>query len=235
MSHADPSSTPPQGVARRIDAAAAERRRRIVDAALQLFSECDYDAVQMDEVARIAGVAKPTLYRYFPTKEALFLEGIERILTELQHDVELAGKDPATAPEALRSVIRCVFLALARCTAAIHAFDGADAQLGERGRGVIRSRVRSIRVVLEHILSRGVAEGAFRDVDEALTAVTILGSIRMSAAQASARRRPVALRLLTDFIERGISAVPRHDTVSGSDGGDASGRDPSPAAQMQEA
>lgn len=192
-----------------LTAGSAERRRRIVDAALQLFSETDYGAVQMDDVAHLAGVAKPTLYRYFPTKEALFLEGIERLLSELQHDVQQAEHDPATADEALRTVIGHVFAVLAQCTAAIHAFDGGENQIGERGRSVIRSRVRSIRVVVERILARGVAEGAFRSLDVEGTAVAILGAVRMSAAQASARRRGQALKALMAFVECGVAETTR--------------------------
>jgi AcrR family transcriptional regulator len=188
-----------------LHAGSAERRRRIVDAALQLFSETDYGAVQMDDVATLAGVAKPTLYRYFPTKEALFLEGIERLLSELQHEVEQAEREPATADVALRAVIRCVFNALAQCTAAIRAFDGGENQIGERGRSVIRSRVRSIRVVVERILGRGVQEGVFRGLDVEGTAVAILGAVRMSAAQATTRKRSQALRALITFVECGVA------------------------------
>lgn len=199
-----------------LPAGAAERRRRIVDAALQLFSETDYGAVQMDDVAQLAGVAKPTLYRYFPTKEALFLEGIERILSELQHEVERAEADPAGADQALRAVMGHVFGALAQCTAAIHAFDGGENQIGERGRSVIRHRVRSIRVVIERILSRGVAEGAFRSLDIEGTAVAILGAVRMSAAQASATRRNRALKALISFVEFGVAepAAPHDRNLS---------------------
>lgn len=197
-------------------AGTAERRRRILDAALQLFSETDYGAVQMDDVARIAGVAKPTLYRYFATKEALFLEGIERILAELQQDVERAERDPQRADEALTAVIRHVFTALAHCTAAIHAFDGGDNQIGERGRSVIRARVRSIRVVLERILVRGMQEGSFRALDPEGTSVAILGAARMSAAQSSPRRRAAALKALISFVESGVSqaSMPQSPSLS---------------------
>lgn len=188
-----------------LPAGSAARRRRIVDAALHLFSETDYGAVQMDDVAQLAGVAKPTLYRYFPTKEALFLEGIERLLSQLQHDVEAAEQAPVSADEALRSVIGHVFAVLAQCIAAIHAFDGGENQIGERGRSVIRSRVRSIRGVFEHILARGVGEGAFRSLDVEGTAVAILGAVRMSAAQATSRKRSQALRALITFVECGVA------------------------------
>jgi AcrR family transcriptional regulator len=183
---------------------AAERRRRIVDAALQLFSETDYGAVQMDDVARAAVVAKPTLYRYFPTKEALFLEVIEQLLCELQADVEAVADQDQPAPEALRGAVRHVFLALSRCTAVIHAFDGADGQLGERGRTAVRSRVRSIRTVMERILSRGVESGDFRAMEVDLTDAAILGACRMSAALAPTRRRSAALEALLDFTGRGV-------------------------------
>jgi AcrR family transcriptional regulator len=188
-------------------ASATERRRRIVDAALHLFSETDYGAVQMDDVARTAVVAKPTLYRYFPTKEALFLEVIEQLLAELEADVASVAAQDCPAPDSLRGAIRRVFLALSRCTAVIHAFDGADGQLGEKGRTAVRRRVRSIRTVVERILSRGVEAGQFRAIEVDLTATAILGACRMSAALAPAGRRSAALETLLDFTCRGVLAA----------------------------
>lgn len=48
------------------------RRERILDAAAELGSAADYDRVQMVDVAKSAGVAIGTLYRYFPSKTHLF-------------------------------------------------------------------------------------------------------------------------------------------------------------------
>ena len=50
-----------------------ERRRRIIDAAMELAAEGGYDAVQMREVAARAEVALGTLYRYFASKERLLV------------------------------------------------------------------------------------------------------------------------------------------------------------------
>lgn len=49
------------------------RQRRILQAAEQLGTETDLDHVQMHEVAKRAGVAIGTLYRYFPSKTHLFV------------------------------------------------------------------------------------------------------------------------------------------------------------------
>lgn len=47
------------------------RRRRVLDAAMELASEGGYEAVQMRDVAARAEVALGTLYRYFSSKDQL--------------------------------------------------------------------------------------------------------------------------------------------------------------------
>ena len=63
-----------------------KRRQRMSQAAVRLFTEHAYADVHMDAIAAAAGVAKPTLYRYFATKEALFIEALECALEELRDD-----------------------------------------------------------------------------------------------------------------------------------------------------
>jgi AcrR family transcriptional regulator len=48
------------------------RRDRIVQAAIDLLADADYESVQMRDVAEHAGVALGTLYRYFSSKEHLY-------------------------------------------------------------------------------------------------------------------------------------------------------------------
>ena len=45
--------------------------------ASQMFAERAYVEVQMDELAKAAEVAKPTIYRYFNSKEDLFLQALD--------------------------------------------------------------------------------------------------------------------------------------------------------------
>jgi TetR/AcrR family transcriptional repressor of mexJK operon len=48
------------------------RERAILDAALKVFAATGYSGAKIDDVATEAGVTKPTLYSYFPSKESLF-------------------------------------------------------------------------------------------------------------------------------------------------------------------
>ncbi len=61
------------GDERPLRADARRNRERILDAAKAVFAEFGAEA-QMDDVARSAGVGVGTVYRHFPTKEALLVE-----------------------------------------------------------------------------------------------------------------------------------------------------------------
>ncbi len=56
---------------RPLRADARRNRERVLVAAREAFAECGY-AVPLDEIAVRAGVGPGTVYRHFPTKEALF-------------------------------------------------------------------------------------------------------------------------------------------------------------------
>jgi TetR/AcrR family transcriptional repressor of mexJK operon len=49
-----------------------ERSKRILDAAEKVFTAEGYGAATMEEVARVAGMSKKTIYALFPDKEHLF-------------------------------------------------------------------------------------------------------------------------------------------------------------------
>lgn len=85
---------------RRPRADAIRNRERILEAAAHVFGACGREA-KLDAVARQAGVGIGTLYRHFPTREALFDAVYRREVDQL---VELAQRlEQASAPvESLR-------------------------------------------------------------------------------------------------------------------------------------
>lgn len=86
---------------------AARNRARVLEVAYETFA-ADGLAVPIDEIARRAGVGAGTVYRHFPTKEALFQAVIaERIRGVVQEGrTLLAEADPADALFAfLRSMV----------------------------------------------------------------------------------------------------------------------------------
>jgi AcrR family transcriptional regulator len=59
-------------------------KERVLEAALEIFSQKGFHPATTDEIAERAGVGKGTLYRYFETKEKLFAELVRLRLEELE-------------------------------------------------------------------------------------------------------------------------------------------------------
>lgn len=75
----------------------AERRARVVDAAMALAREGGYDAVQMREVSARADVALGTIYRYFSSKDEILSEGLVTWVEHLRDRLARRARRGATA------------------------------------------------------------------------------------------------------------------------------------------
>jgi len=85
------------------EAASAKRSRiqqknrgAILEAALQVFSVHGFRGSTIDQIAERAGMSKPNLLYYFPSKEAIYVSVLERTLTEWLAPLE--ALDPAGDP-----------------------------------------------------------------------------------------------------------------------------------------
>lgn len=88
----------------RMRADAERNRQRVLEAARELFAESGY-TVSMDEVARRAAVGIGTLYRHFPTKEALIAAASEQRFAEILTYYRTVCRGSADPVEALRLLL----------------------------------------------------------------------------------------------------------------------------------
>jgi TetR/AcrR family transcriptional regulator, cholesterol catabolism regulator len=88
------------------------RRERVLAAAMELGAAGGYDAVQMRDVAQTAGVALGTIYRYFPSKDALLAAAMLAWMEDLE------GRVGKRAPAGETTAAR-VFDVLRRAVATI--------------------------------------------------------------------------------------------------------------------
>lgn len=78
----------------------SERKRgTVLDAATSLFLSKGYDGTTMDEVAALAGVSKPTLYRYFADKERLYAAIVAATTDDIDGLLRLVAEELATADD----------------------------------------------------------------------------------------------------------------------------------------
>ena len=94
--------------ARPLRADAARNRARVLDIAYETFA-AEGLSVPIDEIARRAGVGAGTVYRHFPTKEALFAAVIEDRMQHLVDDGYALLKSEGPG-EALFTYLRSIVL-----------------------------------------------------------------------------------------------------------------------------
>ncbi len=107
---------------------AQAKRERIHRAAQTLFMRHGFEATSMDAIAEVAAVSKPTLYRYYQHKEALFIAVLQQLalhrvsgdpLLDVQNrpmDSLAALEEALTlwAQETLKNLLQPAYVGLAR-------------------------------------------------------------------------------------------------------------------------
>lgn len=65
-----------------------EKRRKVRQAALEVFLRYGYRKVTMDDIAQGVGISRPALYLVFPNKEAVFRDVVQAGLENLLEEIE---------------------------------------------------------------------------------------------------------------------------------------------------
>ncbi len=83
------------------------REDAIVVSVNRLLAEKGFDLMTVDEVAADVGIAKASLYKHFPSKEALAAAAMVRVLEQAWATLEQFNTQPEVAPvEKLKAVVR---------------------------------------------------------------------------------------------------------------------------------
>jgi AcrR family transcriptional regulator len=95
--------------ARDLKAEAPATGARILDAAFEAVARFGLSRLTVDDVARLAGVSRQTVYRYFDSKDALILALVAREEEALLEGVRAAHREAPSLREAIRrSVLFCL-------------------------------------------------------------------------------------------------------------------------------
>ncbi|QTL05251.1 TetR/AcrR family transcriptional regulator [Aquabacter sp. L1I39] len=140
----------------------AARRQDILKAALEEFTRAGFGAARLEDVARAAGVAKGTLYLYFPNKQALF-EGLvkENIAPVMADAAELLPHFPGTTRDLVRLLADMLVARVLQGSAAgvLRLMIAEGARFPELAafhhREVVSQTLPLVRAVMERGLARG--------------------------------------------------------------------------------
>jgi AcrR family transcriptional regulator len=152
------------------------RRSEILAAATKLFGNKGFDATLMDEIAKVAGLAKGTLYLYFKSKDDIYQAVVRQALAEVD---ELTRQHVDAAPGfrgryAAFIRVRIAYWQDQNVLYRVILSMGRAPQYRKKSIGWQREAV----VYLADLLEQGAAEGSIPQQDFLAVAWTTMDAIR---------------------------------------------------------
>lgn len=177
------------------------RRRRLVDAAAKLFAARGFEATSMDDIAHQAGAGKPTLYRYFDGKNALFEAVFVDALDTLEARLDIAEATSGGHAETLLAMLRPVAAMFREHVASLRALSDAASGADRLRRRILRQRRGRIEARIAGVLARAHAADALRIADPRLAARLLIGTVWSGTTSADYDDETVARAVVGLFID----------------------------------
>lgn len=161
----------------------------ILDSAADVFAEKGYEGARVEELARVAGVNKATLYYQIGDKEALYHAVLERAFRRTADEIEAVLHESEDCEEQIRRFITIFARTTGntRYTAPI-----LLREIASGGRNLPDAAVKQMGRILgalSNALERGTAQGLFRPVNGFMVHMMIVGSLTLYSANEPIRRR----------------------------------------------
>jgi TetR/AcrR family transcriptional regulator, cholesterol catabolism regulator len=186
---------------------AEERKAEIVLTAAQLFDEAGYANTTMEDIARAVGIAKPTLYHYFPSKDEILYDIHGEFIDLLidRHNQRLAvGLGPE---QQLLEVIADILELMETHRGHVRVFFEHYRELPAAQQATIKVKRDSYEKAVETIFREGCESGVFRDLDPRLASLATFGMCNWGYQwyQAAGKYRPRELAyIFWGFLVNGI-------------------------------
>src|SRR3984893_11450104 len=183
------------------------KRDRILAAGLKLFANQTYQAVTMDRVAETAGVAKGTLYLYFPSKEALYLgilsDGLETVSKRYQAKMDTRQD----VGERLRHAIDVSIQFYDERRDLLRLISTEEPRLAEARNRLIQNWRERGYIFYTTLIEERMRTGVFGQPDSRAATLAILGGIRSVLLYYGATRPAQSIsEELGDFFLKGLVA-----------------------------
>jgi AcrR family transcriptional regulator len=187
-----------------------ERRRQLLDAALEVFVSQGYHAAAMDDIAERAGVSKPVLYQHFPGKLELYLALLDESVDALVATVRDALSSTQDNKQRVAATFGAYFEYMGGKGEAYRLVFESD--LGNEA--AVRDKLERGQRECAALISPIVRQDAGLDDDEArLLSVGMVGLAQVTARYWLGTRdrvpRATAEQLVARLAWRGISGWPR--------------------------
>jgi AcrR family transcriptional regulator len=180
-----------------------ESRKKIIDAAMYVFSKQGFMKATIRDIAKHAGISIGGVYLYFKNKEELYKSLIDERRRDIGALIEVTTAAAESATKALSDFLKLYLEYALKHKEFIllhireHGFTF--------GREEKKQFFRSQKKVIERIILKGISTGEFRDCDAKKMSDILMGSLRgivLSVALDDDVR--ITHKMVSEFIFRGL-------------------------------
>jgi AcrR family transcriptional regulator len=153
-----------------------ETRSKLIESAVNLFSNRGYNAASVDDICAEAGVSKGAFYHHFKSKQAIFLALLDDWLQTIDNAIE-ASKDK-TVPETFMQITNAFPYIFATAGEGLPMFLEFWLQ-ASRDEKIWRASIAPYRRYHKHftaLIKKGVDEGSFVKVNPELMSRMIMST-----------------------------------------------------------
>ena len=205
--------TPAPAIRATVEARAARDnpvQRRIIDAAVELFSRKGFDGTSVQEVVDAARVTKGAMYHYFRSKDDLLYEIYHELITEQLAALDRIRATRLPAPDTLHAVIVDLVVSTAARIQSAAVFAREAHKLAGEPMAALRAQRREYHEGVRELVARGQREGAFAVTASAETVTLMVFGIVNQLSQWYRPDGPTSPRQLADevagFVLAGLGA-----------------------------
>lgn len=174
-----PSACPLTRLARRRRKVA--RPQELLDAALTLFIEKGLAGTRTDDVAKLAGVSKGTLYLYYPSKDELFKAVVRAHLTQvIVEGGDLVDQYEGSSSELLQALAQTWWSRVGQSQAAgiIKLIVAEAANFPDLAQFYMDEVVEPCHRLLGRAVQRGIDRGEFRPMDVSSVVMALVAPVQ---------------------------------------------------------
>ena len=155
-----------------------EKRESILNTAGKMFGRYGIQKTNLSDIARLARVAKATIYNHFGSKDQVYLEVLQAEADEMVRKINLGVGRVSSPIEKIRAFVHCKFTCMTDAVNIVSlGREGVDSVIPTTG-GIRQNLFEREVGILSSIFDLGVQQGIFRITDTLLTARALAYGLR---------------------------------------------------------
>ena len=189
-----------------------QRIDSIVESARKVFCACGFEKGSIEDIAKEAGIAEGTIYRYFDSKQDLLNEVLRRHYSALFNDIQQTLPSIEGPGNRLRYLIRRTLITISEDRSMCRLRALYAGQLENKRPSLSHDQNRRMAILMANEVKAGMRDGTFRsDTSPSLVCYMVGGALELTEHSFMRTGKAIAIDDVTESICRmihcGIDAI----------------------------